>query len=69
MTTERPDDFNDAILIEDVGLCGGVCVWLTKQKRDWLSGRYVSSTWDMDTLESMKDRIVTDDLLKFRMSV
>lgn len=67
--TEPPEGFNNAILTEDVGLCGGVCVWLTKKKRDWLSGRYASATWDMDTLEGMKDRIVTEDLLKFRMTV
>lgn len=64
-----PENFNAAILTDDVALCGGVCVWLTKEKRDWLSGRYVAATWDMDTLESMKDKIVQGDLLKFRMTV
>ena len=67
LTVEGPQDFNMALLTEDVALCGGVCVWLTKEKRDWLSGRYVSSTWDMETLEGMKDEILQHDKLKFRI--
>ena len=42
-------------------LCGGYCVWLTKEKREWLSGRYVCSEWDTDELENMKDEIVKGD--------
>jgi hypothetical protein len=46
-----------------------VVVWLTKGARTWLSGRYISATWDMETLESMKDDIVEGDKLKFRMAL
>ncbi|OCL01701.1 hypothetical protein AOQ84DRAFT_443845 [Glonium stellatum] len=28
-----------ATLRGDIGLCGAFCVWLTKEKREWLSGR------------------------------
>jgi hypothetical protein len=44
-------------------------VWLTKGQRTWLSGRYVSATWDVAELEAMKDEIVKDDKLKQRLVV
>ena len=43
--------------------------WLTKERREWLSGRYVAVTWDVDQLEKMKDQIVQEDKLKFSMAV
>ena len=69
MGSEVPDDFPKAILTEDLGLCGAVCVWLTKEKRSWLSGRWISSKWDMEKLESLKEEIVKEDKLKYRMVV
>ncbi|KAF1990110.1 NAD(P)-binding protein [Aulographum hederae CBS 113979] len=59
----------EAILTDEIGLCGGFCVWLTQERREWLSGRYLSSTWDTAELEGMKDEIVKEDKLKFRMVV
>ena len=58
-------------LIDDPGLCGGFLVWLTKTKENrlWLSGRFLSATWDADELLSMKDAIVKSDMLKARMVV
>ena len=44
-------------------------VWLVKEKRDWLSGRYVSAEWDANELEKRREDIVKRDLLKFQMSV
>lgn len=69
MGSEVPDGFPMSVLTEDVGLCGAVCVWLTKEKRSWLSGRWVSSKWDVENLESMKDDIVKEDKLRYRMAV
>lgn len=43
--------------------------WLTQEKREWLSGRYLAATWDVEELESRKDEIVKDDKLKFKMVV
>ena len=57
------------ILGDDEGLAGAFCVWLTKEKRPWLSGRYVSANWDVGELEAKKDEIVERDLLKFRMTL
>jgi hypothetical protein len=50
-------------------LCGGFVVWLTKGQRTWLGGRYVSATWDVAELETMKDAIVQGDKLKQRLVV
>lgn len=57
------------MLRTDVGLCGGFLTWLTKERRAWLSGRYLSVHWDVDELEAKKDEIVNEDKLKFRMAI
>lgn len=56
-------------LTDDPALCGGVLTWLTRERREWLSGRYISATWDVEELESMKDDIVSNDKLKMRMVI
>jgi hypothetical protein len=50
-------------------LSAATAVWLSKEPRPWLNGRYVAANWDTDELEAMKDDIVTDDKLKFHMIV
>jgi len=57
------------VMDDDVGLCGAFLVWLTKEKREWLSGRYISANWDVEELEGMKEEIVKGDKLKLRMVV
>ncbi|MCJ1390960.1 hypothetical protein MMC18_003821 [Xylographa bjoerkii] len=58
-----------AFLRDSPDLCGGFCVWLTKVRRDWLNGRYLSAQWDVGELEEKKDDIVKRDLLKMEMRV
>ena len=70
--TNYPEGFPEEFVqmaIDDPGLCGAFLVWLTKEKRDWLSGRYLSANWDTSELEAMKDDIVQGDKLKMRMVV
>jgi len=50
-------------------LCGGFTVWLTKDARTWLGGRYVSTTWDVEKLDSMREEIVAGDKLKVKLVV
>jgi hypothetical protein len=57
------------VLIDTPELAAGFIVWLTKGQRTWLSGRYLSATWDVDELEFMKEDIVQNDKLKNRMVV
>ncbi len=58
-------------LTDDPGLCGGFLVWLTMTEQDklWLSGRFLSATWDVNELLQMKEAIVKSDMLKARMVV
>jgi NAD(P)-dependent dehydrogenase (short-subunit alcohol dehydrogenase family) len=50
-------------------LGGETLVWLAKEQRTWLSGRFVSCNWDMSQLEGKREAIVERDLLKFRLSI
>lgn len=43
-------------------------VYLVKEKRDWLGGRYINCTWDMPELMAKKDEIVKGDKLKVRLA-
>jgi hypothetical protein len=38
------------MLADDPGLCGSVCVWASSRLRElaWLTGRMISSNWDLD---------------------
>jgi hypothetical protein len=47
-------------------LAGNALVFLTKERRQWISGRLVTSNWDMEGFLSKRDQIITKDLLKFR---
>lgn len=55
--------------VDNVGLCGAFLLWLVKERREWLSGRYLSANWDVEELESKKNAIVNGDQLKMRMVV
>jgi NAD(P)-dependent dehydrogenase (short-subunit alcohol dehydrogenase family) len=50
-------------------LAGDTLVFLTKEKRQWLSGRMITSNWDMEEFLSKRDQIVADNLLKFCFNV
>ena len=58
-------------LDDEPGLCGAVCVWVSKQLREicWLSGRFVSANWDVEELVRRKAEVIEGDKLKFAMIV
>ncbi|KAI1167456.1 hypothetical protein F5B18DRAFT_441036 [Nemania serpens] len=56
-------------LVDEPALPAHTIVWLSKEHRPWLNGRFFSVTWDMEELEGKKDEIVKNDLLKFRMTI
>jgi hypothetical protein len=62
-------DYMQKFLTDEPQLPADTIIWLGKENRPWLSGRYVSVAWDMAELEAKKDEIVEKDLLKFRMAV
>jgi hypothetical protein len=58
-------EFGDSIPINStVGLAAGTILYLTSGKADYLSGRYVSVTWDLGEVErDWKDKIVGQNAL------
>jgi hypothetical protein len=42
---------------------------LRKERREWPSGGWVDTRWDVEELERLKDDILTKDLMKFRMTM
>ncbi|KAK3646918.1 hypothetical protein LTR22_014071 [Elasticomyces elasticus] len=65
------DDKLRAIFTETPELSADSLVYLTKEHRPWLSGRYINLTWDMLELTSSpkKDEIIAEDKLKVRLVV
>ncbi|OBT61064.1 hypothetical protein VE03_09481 [Pseudogymnoascus sp. 23342-1-I1] len=56
-------------LTETPELVADTIVFLTEQRREWLAGRYVAVTWDMEEFLSKRDEIIKMDKLKVRMIV
>lgn len=50
-------------------LAADTLVFLTRERREWLAGRYVSCQWDMDDFLAKRAEIEQGDLLKVRMVV
>ena len=57
------------ISLDSSSLCGAFLIWLVKEKREWLNGRYLDATWDVEELEKKKEEIVEGDKLKMRLVV
>ncbi|KAJ5273935.1 Short-chain dehydrogenase/reductase SDR [Penicillium angulare] len=57
------------IMVDDISLPGAFCVWLTQERRDWLSGRYLSANWDVEKLIEDKEQIVDEDKFKAYLKV
>lgn len=56
------------ILTDTPELAADTVIWLCKERREWLRGRFISATWNMEELEGRKEEIVKEDKLKFRMA-
>ena len=57
------------ISLDSPSLCGAFLIWVVKEHRDWLNGRYLDATWDVEELEKKKEEIVEGDKLKMRLVV
>lgn len=58
-----------SILTDTAELPADTLVWLCNQRRDWLSGRFMSVSWDMEELEQKKQDILQRNLFKFRVTI
>ncbi|KAK9782945.1 hypothetical protein SCAR479_01288 [Seiridium cardinale] len=56
-------------LTDSPELAAATVAWLSSERRDWLSGRYLSATWDMEELVAREKEIVDSDKLKVRLVV
>jgi NAD(P)-dependent dehydrogenase (short-subunit alcohol dehydrogenase family) len=61
--------FAHAFLTDTAELAADTVCWLTEERREWLTGRYVSANWDMLELLGKREEIVEGDKLKMRMVV
>lgn len=52
------------LLTEEPELPGDTIVSLTKQRREWLAGRYLTYQWDMEELLRRRPEIEDDNLLR-----
>ena len=68
---EGMDEALKKVFTETPELCADSLVYLTKDRREWLSGRYINVTWDLPELTSpeMKEKIVGEDMLKVKLVV
>ena len=67
-TASKMPEHLHGILVDKPALPAHSLVWLSKERRTWLSGRFAMLNWDMKQLEGKKEQIVNNDLLKFRMT-
>ena len=61
--TDMHAEFGDSIPVNStVGLAAATILYLTSGKADYLSGRYVSVTWDLGEIErDLKEKIVAQN--------
>ena len=68
MVKDSPEGIKH-IYTETVTLCADTLVYLSKERREWLGGRYLNVTWDLPELlaPEMQKKIVDGDMLKVRL--
>jgi NAD(P)-dependent dehydrogenase (short-subunit alcohol dehydrogenase family) len=68
LALNMPPDRLD-VLTDTAELAADTIVWLSRERRDWLSGRFATVGWDMEELEQKKQDILQRNLLKFRVMI
>jgi NAD(P)-dependent dehydrogenase (short-subunit alcohol dehydrogenase family) len=68
LALNMPPDMHD-VLTDTPELAADTIVWLSRERRDWLSGRYATVNWDMEELDQKKEDILQRNLLKFRLVI
>lgn len=69
LASGMPQAVRDHMPVETPEMSADTMVWLCRERREWLAGRYVNAPWDMEKLLAAKERIVEGDLLKLRLAV
>lgn len=55
--------------IDTPELSAHTILWLLKERRDWLAGRYLDCNWDVEEVLKKKEEIVEGDKLKPKLVV
>lgn len=63
----RMPEHTHVFLTDTTTLGGDTLNWLTRERREWLAGRYISANFDLEEVESRKKEIVDGDKLKERL--
>jgi NAD(P)-dependent dehydrogenase (short-subunit alcohol dehydrogenase family) len=69
--TEMTIEAFKVVALDTPELVGGVGTWLAGwegEDRAFLSGRFISSNWDVEDLVGRKEEIIKDDLLKMTLN-
>ena len=64
---DGPPKGMEHIFVEKPRLPADTIVFLTSERRDWISGRYINVTWDMPELIAKKEEIVKGDKLRLKL--
>lgn len=67
LSSQIPERFHH-LLIDKLELSGAVCVYLTTSEADYLRGRTVFASWDLQQLLQRKDEIIENDLFKMKLT-
>ena len=65
----RDADWCLTVLTDEPELPADSIVFLTRERRTWLAGRYIDLKWDLPELLSREEEIVKGDKLKTRMVI
>ncbi|ROW00900.1 hypothetical protein VPNG_08269 [Cytospora leucostoma] len=57
------------VFVDTPQISADTIVYLTSEKRQWLSGRYINCTWDVPELLALEEDIVKGDKLKVRLVI
>ncbi|KAJ5094511.1 NADP(+)-dependent dehydrogenase [Penicillium angulare] len=68
LAMNMPPD-RQSLLTDTPELAADTLVWLARERRDWLAGRFASVSWDMEELEQKKQDVVQRNLFKFRVLI
>lgn len=68
MGSTLPPEFHGN-LIDTPELAANTLVWLTRDRKEWLSGRVMIVNLDVEELEGKKEEVVKGDKLKVRLVV
>jgi NAD(P)-dependent dehydrogenase (short-subunit alcohol dehydrogenase family) len=66
-TGHRMPSHMHRFLLDTPELAADFMVWLARERREWLRGRYLHANWDVEELEAKRQDITDNNKLKFRL--